>query len=124
MGWSVGAGGLDLGAASRPWLNSGFHPKSCPGLTGSLGTGGVSRAQRAREGSWSPQALGPPHSPAGTLPSQASPRHLAHLQLPYTLLSAPFDPRAIQPVGLHPLQVCLTWGRQQGWDWPLQEETP
>lgn len=51
MGWSVGAGGLDLGAASRPWLDSGFHPKSCPGLTGSLGTRGVSRAQRARKGS-------------------------------------------------------------------------
>lgn len=50
-GWSVGAGGLDLGVTSRPWLYFAFHPKSCPGLTGSLGTGRVSRAQRARKGS-------------------------------------------------------------------------
>lgn len=51
MGWSVGAGGLDLEPASRPWLDSSFTPRAALGSWAPLGTRGVSRAQRARKGS-------------------------------------------------------------------------
>ena len=50
----------------------------------------------------------------GPCPPRPHPPHLTPLQLPYTVLSAPFDPRAPQPVGLHPFQVCLTRGGSRG----------
>lgn len=57
-----------------------------------------------------------PSGPAATPSPSRDPAlpGLTPLQLPYTLLSAPFDPWAPQPVGLHPLQACLTWGGSRG----------